>query len=89
MAASFALGRTVITATAEELLSEIAVIAALRRHVRCDWGNLCREDKESNDEALRYGGRLLSSYDDGAGNTFWIITEADRSSTCVLLPSDY
>ena len=89
MASCFPLGRLVITAGANSLVRKGAVLAALQRHSHCDWGDLCPEDKRANDEGLALGGRILSSYRDGAGTVFWIITEADRASTCVLLPSDY
>ena len=62
---------------------------ALSRHVRGDWGDVCEDDKQANDNALRNGGRLLSSYLGSDGTKFWIITEADRSVTTLLLPSEY
>ena len=54
-----------------------------------DWGELDEEDKKANDQALQTGERLLSAYRTANGTKFWIITEADRASTCVLLPEDY
>lgn len=86
---SFALGQTVITATALERLNPEDVAASLGRHIRCDWGDVCPEDKEENELSLREGFRLLSAYADRNGTKFWIITEADRSATTVLLPEDY
>jgi hypothetical protein len=65
------------------------VYAALRRHARGDWGEVCAEDKAENELSLKEGFRLLSSYSDRNGTKFWIITEADRSATTVLLPEDY
>jgi hypothetical protein len=85
----FQLGTVVITANAEAALQNVEVFAALRRHCKCDWGNVCKEDWESNDQALRDGGRLLSAYTSKNGIKFWIITEADRSATTILLPKDY
>jgi hypothetical protein len=64
------------------------VLTALKRHARGDWGDLSPEDSLANDEALQHGGRLFSAYGQG-DNRFWIITEADRAFTTVLLPSDY
>ena len=61
----------------------------LERHVSGDWGELCGEDKQANEEALEQGCRLLSAYRLEDGAKLWIITEADRSSSCVLLPSEY
>ncbi|MFN0007204.1 MAG: plasmid related protein [Planctomycetota bacterium] len=62
---------------------------ALRKHARADWGELCDEDLYANDMALLDGSRLLSSYSTKGGIKFWIITEADRSATTVLLPEEY
>ena len=70
------------------------VVASLNRHVRKDWGDVDKEDKLSNDKALKEGSRLLSAYNDerfpkhGVA-TIWIITEADRSMTTVLFPDEY
>lgn len=64
------------------------VIPLIRRHLNQDWGDVCEEDKQSNNQALINGGRLLSSYKLGE-ETVWIITEADRSATTILLPSEY
>ena len=61
----------------------------LDRHLSGDWGDLGAFDWQANDQALRLGTRLFSSYTVSPLNTVWIITEADRSSTCVLLPSEY
>lgn len=89
MEARFSLGRTVITANAQARLDPRSVLAAMRRHASGDWGDLCKEDVAANEAALRCGSRLLSSYVDSSGEKFWIITEADRSVTTVLLPEDY
>lgn len=63
----------------------------LDRHCGCDWGDLCEEDLETNQHALRRGYRLFSSYETGVGDDrrLWIITEGDRSMTTLLLPSEY
>lgn len=82
------LGELVITANASLRLSTEEVLTALRRHACGDWGDLCPEDAMANDDALHQGGRLLSAYGDGQFR-FWIITEADRSVTTILLPEDY
>ncbi len=60
----------------------------LDRHVLGDWGDVCDEDKGLNDDAVQHGDRILSSYTVGKSK-LWVITEADRSSTCILLPSEY
>ena len=88
---SFALGQTYITPGAEEAL-QIAgqtAIEFLRRHMSCDWGELSDDDIAENELSLKQGFRLLSNYQTGKGQQLWIITEADRSATTVLLPSEY
>jgi hypothetical protein len=65
------------------------MMQGLRRHARGDWGELDDEDRAANDVALKHGARLLSAYRTKAGTKFWIITEADRSATTVLLPEEY
>ena len=64
------------------------VLAALRRHENGDWGAVCDEDAAENDSALTFGERILSAYETEHGS-IWIITEADRSATTVLLPAEY
>ena len=62
----------------------------LQRHELHDWGTLCAEDREQNLLALVEGLRVMSVYPvEVAGGPLWIITEADRSSTCILQPGDY
>ena len=87
----FALGQTFITPGAEEAL-QIAgqtAIEFLRRHMSCDWGEVSEEDAQENEFSLSEGFRLLSAYQTGKGQKLWIITEADRSATTILLPSEY
>lgn len=84
----FSLGLLAITANASTTLATELVLTALKRHASGDWGDLCPEDALANDDALTEGGRLFSAYGHGACR-FWIITEADRSVTTVLLPEDY
>lgn len=64
-------------------------LAFLIRHWSGDWGEVNAEDSVANDLALIHGERLLSAYRMSNGTRFWIITEADRSSTCLLLPEEY
>ena len=87
----FPLGRVLATPKALAVLEDHGITPAslLGRHVRGDSGELCEEDVEANWAALRAGLRLLSSYRLGDGETVWIITEADRSATTLLLPDDY
>ena len=85
----FDLGRTVITRRALDALKNEDVLAGIARHASGDWGDMCPEDKQANDDALRVGARVLSAYHTSDGQRFWIITEADRSATTVLLPEEY
>ncbi|MBC2658098.1 class I SAM-dependent methyltransferase [Pseudomonas sp. MSSRFD41] len=86
-------GRIVMTSTLSHLVETeyLDPTQFLRRHLSGDWGELCDDDRTSNQNALVHGDRLFSSYDiDAGGETkLWIITEADRSYTTLLLPSDY
>ena len=61
----------------------------LRRHLSGDWGTVPPEDAQANEQALKYGDRLLSSYRIATSVLIWLITEADRSSSTYLLPSEY
>src|ERR1019366_7006321 len=61
----------------------------LARHVSGDWGEVPPEDMKENELSLQHGFRLLSAYRTTAGDKVWVITEADRSSTCILLPEEY
>ena len=61
----------------------------LARHVSGDWGDVPPDDIKENELSLRHGFRLLSAYHTSAGDKLWVITEADRSSTCILLPNEY
>lgn len=96
----FQLGRCLITPGASEALARIHTepIALLQRHVCGDWGEVDPEDASANEHALRRGLRLLSVYrlpssDQPASAedtvTVWVITEADRSATTLLLPEEY
>ena len=87
----FSLGQTVATPGALELLETIGRTPSefISKHQSGDWGDLCEEDRELNNDALKDGNRLFSSYKLNDGQKIWVITEADRSSTCVLLPSEY
>ena len=78
-----------MTRAAQAALQPHEVAASIARHARGDWGELCDEDVAANEQALKDGGRLLSAYKATSGTKFWVITEADRSATTVLLPEDY
>ena len=85
----FPLGALFITPGAQEVLSPEEIQTALSRHGTGDGGEVCAEDQQENELSLRQGFRLLSAYTSGQGEKFWIISEADRSSTTVLLPAEY
>ncbi len=59
------------------------------RHMNGDWGEVCAEDRQANEDALDSNLRLLSAYRTTAGVKLWVITEADRSVTTILLPEEY
>ena len=61
----------------------------LVRHMLGDWGDLCESDRQANEMALVEGSRLFSAYKVDGLPKVWVITEADRSSTCVLFPDEY
>ena len=94
----FALGRIVATPAAMNLLQvfRFSPLRLLARHVRGDWGDIDGDDAEMNRRALILQMRILSVYTlkrvvDGQAKTekVWVITEADRSVTTMLLPDDY
>jgi len=87
----FELGRVVATPGALEVLDESGEDphVYLGRHVTGDWGELPHEDRAANTLALVTGERLMSPYRTSLGAKLWVVTEADRSSTCLLLPDEY
>ena len=90
MRAPLPLGRVLATPGALKLLMETGghPFELLARHATRDWGELCKYDLRQNQIALREGYRLLSSYPIGTERV-WLITEADRSVTTILLPEEY
>lgn len=82
------LGQIVITANAARILTPSDILLGILRHSSGDWGTICPEDAALNDDAITAGDRILSSYR-ADNRTFWIITEADRSATTILMPEDY
>ncbi len=69
--------------------NRVSPIELLHRHLTGDWGDLDGDDKAANERALKDGSRLLSAYNLADGTRIWIITEADRSASTLLLPEDY
>ena len=88
---TFPLGQIVATPGALRALQKAEQLPAafLNRHVQGDWGELCDEDKKANDVSLQHGYRILSTYTTSAGDRIWILTEADRSATTILMPEEY
>ena len=87
--AKFPLGQVVITRGALELLPQHEVLGAIQRHAAGHWGDVDEHDRRENELSLIEGFRLFSVYHTAEGTAFWIITEADRSATTILLPDEY
>jgi len=85
----FSLGNIYLTAAAEKRISREDAAEAVKRHSAGDWGDVVEDDRAENERALSDGGRLFSVYHGQNGTKFWVITEANRNSTTVLLPDDY
>ena len=87
----FPLGRTLATPGALEALEAAGQqpIEFLRRHAAGDWGDLQEEDKQENEFSVGCELRIISAYHTAKGEKLWVITEADRSATTILLPSEY
>jgi hypothetical protein len=88
----FPMGRPVITPAAQAAFDAAGIegVLLLARHIHGDWGDLSVEDATANELALLTGKRLLSSYNlPDRRSKIWIITEADRSATTILLPEEY
>jgi len=87
--AKFKLGRVLTTPNASCRLTTEDILLGIRRHQAGDWGDVNDEDRQENELSLQEGFRLLSVYHSAKGVKFWIITEADRSASTVLMPDDY
>lgn len=89
--ARFPLGQIVGTPGALLALTvaEDSPSSFLHRHVIGDWGEIDQEDRQENERSVSSGCRLLSAYTTSQGIRIWVITEADRSSTTILLPEEY
>ena len=87
----FTLGRVVATPGALAAIEKSGQQPGdfLARHVNGDWGDVLPKDIKENEFSLKHGFRLFSAYHTSAGDKLWMITEADRSSTCILLPEEY
>ena len=90
----FPLGLQVMTRgvndrVAEDVAFAKFVVESLKRHAQGDWGDMCEEDKQTNQDALKHGNRLFSAYVHDGLPKIWVVTEADRSATTVLFPEEY
>ena len=85
----FQLGQIVATPGAMSTFTPEAMADYLKRHASGDWGKLDAMDKEQNEHALEHGWRILSNFENESGDRLYIITEADRSVTTLLLPEEY
>ena len=89
LVAKFRLGHIVSTPNALEKLTPEDILTGIQRHQCGDWGDMDEHDRQENELSLQRGSRLLSVYHAINGTKFWLITEADRSVTTVLLPENY
>ena len=91
MTPKFPLGTLVATPAALKAIEDAGQEPAffLDMHLSGNWGDVDAHDRKANDDALFHGERLLSAYKTLTGTRIWVITEADRSSTCILLPEEY
>jgi len=87
--AKFRLGKIVSTPNALSQLTQEDILMGIQRHQAGDWGDVDEHDRQANERALIERTRLWSVYHAAAGTKFWLITEADRMATTVLLPEDY
>jgi hypothetical protein len=87
----FPLGSLVATPGALQAIADSGQtpLDFLARHARGDWGEVSKGDGKLNDQAVKDGDRIFSAYKTHKGVKLWVITEADRSSTCILLPEEY
>ncbi len=90
-------GKLVMTRGVNDRIAEDSqfarfVLRSIKKHLKCNWGELCQEDKDLNDLSLNSDdpGRLFSAYEfNGKNDRIYIITEWDRSYTTILFPSEY
>ena len=87
--ALFQICHIVATPNALNTLTHEDILSAIQRHLSGDWGDVIEADYQENELSLREDFRLWSAYHAKNGTKFWVITEADRSRTTVLLPEDY
>ena len=91
MTARFKLGQMVATPQSITILAQdnMKPLDLIKRHVSGDWGDVCFEDAEANEAAVKDGDRILSVYHTSQGEKLYVITEWDRSVTTVLMADEY
>ena len=82
-------GTVYVTRAVSEMLSQQRLLQLLRRHIRGDWGDTCKNDRTANEQAIGSGDRILSWYQVNGKIRILIITEADRSATTIMLSDEY
>ena len=87
--ARFRLGKIVSTPNALDRLTQEDILKGIQRHQAGDWGDVDEHDRAANERALIEGTRLWSVYHASNGVKFWLITDAGRGHSTVLLPEDY
>ena len=87
--AKFRLGKIAVSQNALAHLTQDDILLGIQRHQAGDWGDVSEHDRQENELSLKEGFRLWSVYHATNSTKFWLITEADRSATTVLLPEDY
>ena len=87
----FQLGRLLSTPGALHALEKNnqGALEFIQRHAKGDWGDVCEEDRKENELSFLHGSRLISVYSLNDGTKIWIISEANRSATTLLLPEEY
>lgn len=89
--ALFPMGKVVLTRGARTALIDLRenVLSYLKKHTSGDWSEMDKEDQEENRYSVDKRLRIFSAYQLNSGVRIWIITEADRSVTTILLPEEY
>ena len=86
--AKFKLGRITVTPNVLTSITQEEILVGIQRHQAADWGEVTSESRMANDHALKVGTRIRSVYRSARGIPFWILTEANRSKSTILLPQD-
>lgn len=85
----FCCGRLCATTTVWNEVPHRELALLLKRHLCGDWGDISQNDAAANEDALRYGDRIISWYTASTGDRIMILTEADRSMTTILFADEY